>query len=528
MVVILSNFNASISAKDFNANLSGDGSYFRNALNASISADNFALFVNGDFNYGDNITANNQYFTIRNGDFTNNTNILASNLGITADNFINSGGSISADVFALFVAEDFNYGADYLNNGNINATIFDLRVGGDFSYNNTIDDFVWNANNSLVVLGSAFITANNFYNTGNIHSDNTLDISTANDFSNNIGGNIYASNYNIEVGNNFYFHTLSDFNLIGNLRAKSITTFADNFTNSGNINADSFLIIRTNNDFINSGNIDAPNITAIVGRNFTNGGYLQNEHFVELAGGSITGTYLSINAEDSFYNNKNIASLNHLNIHALNDFYNYSDGNISAPELAINNGGFYFNSGVIIKGDDALPEIETLPIIEKVTEEELKLIKEIETLEAEIKQLESDFQSSNEKIIDAELQETIEANKNEYLLKNKNDAFELDDTDILFLFNHYLNTQELNELKKFIEDELDRLKNSPNFNDEWNLDAYKKLIIQSYFEAFATKRTQTSNIIIELENKKLTLESSNIEDFKTKINDKIDTFLSEI
>ena len=39
----------SISAKDFNANLSGDGSYFRNALNASISADNFALFVNGDF-----------------------------------------------------------------------------------------------------------------------------------------------------------------------------------------------------------------------------------------------------------------------------------------------------------------------------------------------------------------------------------------------------------------------------------------------------------------------------------------------
>ena len=46
---------------------------------------------------------------------------------------------------------------DYLNNGNINATIFDLRVGGDFSYNNTIDDFVWNANNSLVVLGNVLL-----------------------------------------------------------------------------------------------------------------------------------------------------------------------------------------------------------------------------------------------------------------------------------------------------------------------------------------------------------------------------------
>ena len=52
----------------------------------------------------------NQYFTIRNGDFTNNTSIaLAGNLGITANNFINTGGSITADAFALSVAGDFDY-----------------------------------------------------------------------------------------------------------------------------------------------------------------------------------------------------------------------------------------------------------------------------------------------------------------------------------------------------------------------------------------------------------------------------------
>ena len=74
-----------------------------------ITADTLNLSVAGDFDYGSdflgngNIEATNQYFTIRNGDFSNNTNIaLVGNLGITADNFINSGGSIIADTFSSF------------------------------------------------------------------------------------------------------------------------------------------------------------------------------------------------------------------------------------------------------------------------------------------------------------------------------------------------------------------------------------------------------------------------------------------
>ena len=69
-----------------------------------VSTDIFALSVEGDFDYANdylnngNIDANNQYFTIRNGNFTNSTSIaLIGNLGITANNFINTSGTITAD-----------------------------------------------------------------------------------------------------------------------------------------------------------------------------------------------------------------------------------------------------------------------------------------------------------------------------------------------------------------------------------------------------------------------------------------------
>ena len=73
-----------------------------------ITADTLSLSVAGDFDYGSdfqnngNIDATNQNFIVRNGDFTNNTSIaLAGNLGITANDFFNSGGSITADTFAV-------------------------------------------------------------------------------------------------------------------------------------------------------------------------------------------------------------------------------------------------------------------------------------------------------------------------------------------------------------------------------------------------------------------------------------------
>ena len=52
-----------------------------------------------------------------------NTSIaLLGKLGITADNFLNTGGSMIADTFALSVAGDFDYGSDFLGNGHIDAT----------------------------------------------------------------------------------------------------------------------------------------------------------------------------------------------------------------------------------------------------------------------------------------------------------------------------------------------------------------------------------------------------------------------
>ena len=82
--------------------------------------------------------------------------------------FINTG-DITADTFSLSLAGDFDYGSEFLGNGNIDATTLNLQVGGDFSYDDANNDFVWNASNSLVVLGSAFVTtANSFTTTGNI------------------------------------------------------------------------------------------------------------------------------------------------------------------------------------------------------------------------------------------------------------------------------------------------------------------------------------------------------------------------
>ena len=68
------------------------------------------------------LPANHQNFIIGNGDLTNNTTIaLTGNLGITANNFINTGGSVSVDTFSLSVAGDFDYANDFINNGDISA-----------------------------------------------------------------------------------------------------------------------------------------------------------------------------------------------------------------------------------------------------------------------------------------------------------------------------------------------------------------------------------------------------------------------
>ena len=84
--------------------------------NGNIVADTLTISVAGDFDYSSDFQNNgkiitiNQYFTIRNGDFSNTTSIvLAGDLGITANDFINTSGTVSADTLALSVAGDFDY-----------------------------------------------------------------------------------------------------------------------------------------------------------------------------------------------------------------------------------------------------------------------------------------------------------------------------------------------------------------------------------------------------------------------------------
>ena len=47
---------------------------------------------------------------------------------------------LAANTFTLSVAtEDFDYAADYVNNGNINVINLNLQVDGNFSYNDAVE-----------------------------------------------------------------------------------------------------------------------------------------------------------------------------------------------------------------------------------------------------------------------------------------------------------------------------------------------------------------------------------------------------
>ena len=112
-------------------------------------------------------------------------------------------GSASADTFTLSVAGDFDYVADYLN-GTITTNAFNLNVGGDFSNNDSANDFVWNANDSLTVLGSADITTDSFTNLGYIDIANSFNVTAEEDFFNRDSATISADSFNATA--NYFFN----------------------------------------------------------------------------------------------------------------------------------------------------------------------------------------------------------------------------------------------------------------------------------------------------------------------------------
>ena len=138
------------------------------------------------FNNSGNINADS--FNVTATDFTNsgtisaNTTLNTTVSSTVSGSFNNTGGVLNATAFALSVAGDFDYVADYLNNGTITTNAFNLNVGGDFSNNDAANDLDWGANDALTVLGSADITTDSFNNSGNINADN-FNV-TATDFTN--------------------------------------------------------------------------------------------------------------------------------------------------------------------------------------------------------------------------------------------------------------------------------------------------------------------------------------------------------
>ena len=193
--------------------------------------------MGGDFSYDD---ANNDFVWN-----ASNSLVVFGSAFVTTDNFTNYG-NISADTLTLSVAGDFDYGSEFLGNGNIDATTLNLQVGGDFSYDDASNDFVWNASDSLVVLGSAFITADDFSNYGAINVVNDFNVTAADYFSNQDNATINANSFNVTAGGGFvnYYATIS----------------ADNFN------------VTAGKDFYNtnSATIDANNFNVTAGGNFYN------------------------------------------------------------------------------------------------------------------------------------------------------------------------------------------------------------------------------------------------------------------
>ena len=137
-VSVTGNFEHSgtITTNAYNLNIGGDFSY-------DDSANDFVLGVN-------NILTVLGEANIVAADFANSGTItITDSLNLTANTFANSGGVV-ADAFTLSVAGDFDYGT-------ITANSYNLQVGGDFSYDDSANDFVWGASDTLTVSGNVLV-----------------------------------------------------------------------------------------------------------------------------------------------------------------------------------------------------------------------------------------------------------------------------------------------------------------------------------------------------------------------------------
>ena len=123
-------------------------------------------------------------------------------------------------------------------------------MGGDFSYNDSANDFVWGANDTLTVSGSANIVAADFTNNGTVNAATvTIEVPNfVNDIQNT--GTISSASLNFILTDDFT-HESNSFSGFNNFRNLAITT-EGTFTNNNAIDLAGNLTI-TANTFINSG-----------------------------------------------------------------------------------------------------------------------------------------------------------------------------------------------------------------------------------------------------------------------------------
>ena len=140
-------------------------------------------------------------------------------------------------------------------------------MGGDFSYDDTNNDFVWNIDDSLVVFGSAFVTANDFSNKGRIDIANDFNVTAGDDFFNK-GRIDVANDFDVLAGDDFY----NWYGAIINAASLNVA-IADRFYNlhSAEITTNSFNVVA-GGLFANrySANINADNLNVAAGDSFYN------------------------------------------------------------------------------------------------------------------------------------------------------------------------------------------------------------------------------------------------------------------
>ena len=141
--------NGTISTNNLKIEVGGE---FTNLANIEIAGD-LVIISNTFKNNGVIDVANNFNVAAGGGSFFNNSGnsrISANTLTISTNyRFFNEDGRINVDLLSLSLGSsvnnyEFDYVADYLNNGTIETNSLNLQVAGDFSFNDLNNDFIWN------------------------------------------------------------------------------------------------------------------------------------------------------------------------------------------------------------------------------------------------------------------------------------------------------------------------------------------------------------------------------------------------